>query len=130
VGSSSLYLVAPEGQPWPISLEAAEASLRAHWPAARITRQTSAVNGATYLSFDVTVNGTPRWGTYADRTGLSLSEGSPADWADTIAWFLTLLPAGSTALAAAEENPELTPLPPEATAPTVRELYERLVLGE
>ena len=129
MGSSSLYLVAPEDQPWPIGLDTAEASLREHWPAARITRQVSAVNGSSYLSFDVTVNGAPRWGTYSDRTGLSLSEGSPADWADTIAWFLTLLPAGSTALAMAEENPQLTPLPANAAAPFVREVYERLVLG-
>lgn len=129
MSNSGLYVVAPEGEPWPMSLDAAEARFRQHWPTVMITRQVSVVNNTPYLSFDVEVNGVSRWGTYSDRIGLALSDGSPADWADTIAWFLGLLPAGTRALAAAEENPELTPLPAAATAQDIREVYERLVQG-
>ena len=129
--SSTLYIVAPEGRPWPIGLDAAEASLREHWPTASVKRVVSAVNGKPYLSFDVQLNGIARWGTYAasDVTCLSLSDADPAGWADTIVWFLGLLPAGSTALAAVAENPKMIPLPPTASAQDVREAFERLVSG-
>jgi hypothetical protein len=126
VGSSALYVVAPDGHPWPIDMDAAEASLRQHWPTAHVTRQVSAVSGAHYLSFDVVVNGAARWGTLEPGRYLSLAEGSPADWADTIVWFIGQLPARSTALAAVEENPELAPLARDTSVQEVRELYERL----
>jgi hypothetical protein len=122
-----LYVAAPEGQQWPMDLDAAEASLRQHWPDIRLSRPTSAVNGQRYLSFDVVVDGAARYGTYADRFCLTLAEGSPQVWADTIVWFLGLLPAGTAAVAMAEEDPErIVPVPPAASAEQIRELYEGL----
>ena len=126
MGSVGLYVVAPEGRPWPVDLATAEASLRQHWPSASITRQVSVVNDVPYLSFDVEVNGIERWGTLQPGVCLTLRAGSPKDWADTIVWFLGQLPAGSTAFAAMGENPDLAPLPPGASAADIQELYERL----
>jgi hypothetical protein len=129
VGSGTLYVVIPEDEPWPVGLDEVETLLRQRWPTAMVTREASAVTGIQYLSFDVELNGAARWGTYSQRTGFSLSEGFPADWADTVAWFLGLLPAGTRALAAADGNLELVPLPPSPSADEVRALYERLLEG-
>jgi hypothetical protein len=126
VGSVGLYVVAPEGRPWQVDLATAEASLRQHWPAASVTRQVSVVNDVPYLSFDVEINGSPRWGTLQPGVCLTLREGSPAVWAETIVWFVGQLPAGSTAFAAMGENPDLAPLPAGATTRDVQDLYERL----
>jgi len=122
----SIYVVAPQGRPWPLDLSSAEERLRQHWPSAHITRQVSLVNNAAYLSFDVKINGRARWGTLQPELCLSLAEGSPADWAETIAWFVNQLPPGSTALAAMDENPDLAPIPPGSSADDLRDLYERL----
>ncbi|GIH03951.1 hypothetical protein Rhe02_20180 [Rhizocola hellebori] len=121
-----LYVAAPEGQTWPIDLDDAEASIRRRWPNARFERPSSAVTGGSYLSFDVVVGGMPRYGTYVSRSHLTLSQGSPQDWAETIVWFLQLLPPGTPALAMAEDNPELEPVPSGASVQDVIDLYERL----
>jgi hypothetical protein len=126
VGSVGLYVVAPEGRPWLVDLATAEASLRQHWPSASVTRQVSVVNDIPYLSFDVEINGSPRWGTLQPGVCLTLREGSPADWAETIVWFVSQLPAGSIALAAMGENPDMAPLPAHPTTRDVQDLYERL----
>jgi hypothetical protein len=124
--STQLNVVAPKGQPWPVDLAAAEARLRQHWPSAHITREVGRVIQTAYLSFDVEINGRSRWGILEPTQYLSLREGSPADWAETIAWFVNQLPPGSAALAYVGENPDPAPIPPGSSADELRALYERL----
>jgi hypothetical protein len=114
--SGNLYIGAPQGQPWPLTLDQVEPQLRRRFPDAYITRETMAVTGEPYLSFDVQLaDGVTRHGIYVDRDNLAVSDGTPADWADTIAWFLTLLPDGTSSVVMAEDNPVPVPLPKNAT---------------
>jgi hypothetical protein len=122
---TSIFVASPPGRPWPVDLAAAEAQLRQHWPSAQITRQVG-LDNTPYLSFDVEINGRARWGTLNPGLCLSLSDGSPAEWAETIEWFVNELPPGSTALAVMNENPDPAPIPAGSTADDLRELYEGL----
>jgi hypothetical protein len=126
--SGNLYVGAPQGQQWPLTLDVAEAHLRQRFPDAPISRETMAVTGEPYLSFDVQLaDGVTRHGIYVDRDNLALSDGTPADWADTIAWFLGLLPAGTPTVVMVEEEPVPVPLPAATTTPdAIRELLESL----
>jgi hypothetical protein len=127
MSNSTLYLAAPEGKSWPIDLEAAEGHFRHRWPDAYMSRQVSAVTGQPYLTFDL-VNGLR--GIYSAHTHcLSLSEGSPEDWAETIVWFLSLLPKGVPVVAMADGDFRLVPVGPAASVPEIKELYERLAAG-
>jgi hypothetical protein len=122
-----LYLVAPEGQLWPIDLNAAEAHFRRHWPEVHVDRQISKVTGLPYLSFDVVIDGMDRYGTYSEHPHcLTLSQGSARDWAGTIAWFLSVLPEGVPAMAMADGDFRLVPVPAGASVQEITELYERL----
>jgi hypothetical protein len=127
MSNSALYLLAPEGQTWPIDLETAQKYLQEHWPEAYVSRQTSAVTGEPYLSFDVEIGGMQRWGTYSARTHcLTLTSGRPADWAETIVWFLSLLPSGVPADAMADGDFKLVPVSRGASVQEITELYEKL----
>jgi hypothetical protein len=127
MSNSTLYVAAPEGHSWPISLDAAAVHLRNHWPDAHVSRQVSAVTGKPYLSFDVVVDGMARRGTYSEHPHcLTLSDGRPGDWAETIVWFLSLLPKGAQATAMADGDFRLVPIPPDASVQEITQLYERL----
>jgi len=124
-----LYVASPEGRSWPIDLDSAESSMRDRWPDGHFSRPISTITGTPYLTFDVNVAGVPRYGTYAGGECLTLSAGSPQVWASTIVWFLGLLPEGEPALALAEDNRELAPIPAGASIDDIVELYERLETG-
>lgn len=107
-----LYLGAPEGQAWPLSIEQVEPRLRERFPDSAILRKTSLVTRKTRLSFTIPFpDGNRRHGIYIDHDNLALSDGEVADWADTIAWFLGLLPPGTPCVAMRGEGPVFTPLP-------------------
>ena len=113
-----LFLGAPEGQSWPLSLDDVEPRLRERFPEAHIARKTSRVTGKTRLTFSVRLpDGQPRHGIYVDQDNLALSDGDPAVWADTIAWFLGLLPPGTRTVAMRGEGPTLAELPPQIRTP-------------
>jgi hypothetical protein len=122
----TLIVAAAQGTAWPLDLDQAEAALRQRFPAAIFGRYTIPPSGRTYLSFDVELNGMPRHGIYVEGGNLSLSDGSPDDWADTIAWFLSLLPPGTPTVALAERNPDLVSIASNVAADEVRELFELL----
>jgi hypothetical protein len=127
MSNSALYLGAPEGHTWPIDLESAQKHLQEHWPEAHVSRQVSKVTGDPYLSFDVEIAGMHRWGTYSAHPHcLTLTSGRPADWAETIVWFLSLLPRGTPAVAMADGDFKLVPVPQGATVQEITELYEAL----
>lgn len=126
--SGSLFVAAPPGVQWPLSLDEVEAHLRHRFPDALITRETMATSGEPYLDFDVRLaDGMPRHGVYVERGNLVLSDGLPADWADTIAWFLGLLPPRTPTVVMVEDEPVPVPLPEGTTTPdAIRELFESL----
>jgi hypothetical protein len=126
--SEGIFVGAPQGQRWPLSIDDAETQLRARFPDAILQRRTSGVTGEPYLSFTVDLaDGMPRHGVYAEGRNLALSDGTPADWADTIAWFIRLLPAGTPMLAMVEANPTPVPIPEGTSTPdTIRQLLEDL----
>jgi len=124
-----LYIAATEGTSWPLDLDTAEAQLRERFPDAVIGRQTGASSGQTYVSFDADVNGMMRHGIYVEGGNLTLSDGEPADWAETIAWFLSLLPSGTPVVALAERNPNLVTVPANASADEITQLLDGLAHG-
>jgi hypothetical protein len=123
-----LFLGAPQGERWPLSLDQVEPLLRARFPDASVERRSSRVTGKNRLSFAVpSGDGTQRHGIYVDHDNLALSDGSPADWADTIAWFLALLPPGTTTVAMRGEGPDVIPLPPQIRSiDAVRAFFEAI----
>jgi hypothetical protein len=122
-----IYIAAPEGTSWPLDLDTAEARLRDRFPDIVTSRRTAPASGQDVLSFDVTIEGTPRHGIYVDGGNLTLSDGTPADWADTISWFLSLLPAGTPAFVMTEQNPRPTPIPAATSADSIRDLLDGLI---
>jgi hypothetical protein len=125
--TGSLFLAAPPGTTWPLSLDQVEAQLHGRFPEITTTRETFGTTGEPYISFRVPVDGDTRHGLYAARGNLVLNDGDPAVWADTIAWFIDLLPPG-TPMAAMVENEPVPTLVPAGTTSTddVRRLYESL----
>jgi hypothetical protein len=81
-----------------------------------------------YLSFDIDVDGTTRTGAYYVGN-LVLNDGDEADWAPTIAWFLSLLPSGIPAVTMRESNPDEFPLlPADPSAAQIQEILEDLAV--
>lgn len=88
------------------------------FPDAYIARRESAVTGKSRLSFTVKLaDGTPRHGIYGDRDNLALSDGDATVWADTIAWFLSLLPPGTATVVMRGEGPTTAELPAQIRTP-------------
>jgi len=122
-----LYAIPPKDATWSMDLPTAEAHVRDRWPDAILSRRQNVVTGAEYLSFKVIIDDETRGGICFDQGGIELSDGSPADWADTLAWYQSLLPPGATLVAMTEHNQNLTPFPDDATPTQIQQLYERLV---
>ncbi len=122
-----MYLVAAEGTSWPIDLRTAESHFRQRWPAALVGLHTSAVTSHPYVTFAVVIGATQLHGTYTEHPHcLSLSHGGPQDWAETLVWFLTLLPRNVPVMAMADGDFRLVPVPLGASVQDIAELYERL----
>lgn len=122
-----LYVVAPEGTRWPLDLDTAEANLRRDYPEVVTSRHTTGSSQQEYLGFDLPIDGPPRHGIYVDGGILTLSDGTPADWAGVIAWWLAQLSRGTVAVAMTEHNTQPAAVPANATAQQIRELLDRLV---
>jgi hypothetical protein len=122
-----LYIVAPQGTTWPLDLDTAEQRLRERFPTAITSRQTAQASARDYLSFDIPIDGTPRHAIYVNGFNLTLSDGTPGDWADTISWFLSLLPRGTPAIAMTEHNSQPTSLPPDASPEVIRDVLDNLI---
>jgi hypothetical protein len=127
--SDKLVIAATPGTTWPLDLDIAEAKILERFPDAVTARHTGATTGQQYVSFDVEIDDLMRHGIYVDGGNLTLSDGTPADWADTIAWFLSLLPPGTEAVALAEQNGELAYIPPSPSAEQLRSILDTLTAG-
>jgi hypothetical protein len=124
VPGDDFFLGAPQGETWPLGIDIVEPLLRQRFPEAIINRRTSAVTGKTRLSFAIPFpDGTARHGIYVDHDNLALSDGTAADWADTIAWFLSLLPPGTPTVTMRGEGPDVTPLPSQIRTPQAIEAF-------
>jgi hypothetical protein len=123
----TIFIAAPPGTRWPLTLDGVERQLRQRFPDVATFRRHAAVSDTDYIDFQVTVDGLVRVSSYFDDGKLILNDGSSADWADTIVWFLGLLPPGTPAMAMIEENPDdIAPVPPAATAAAIEALLDGL----
>jgi hypothetical protein len=106
-----------------------ERLLQQRFPGAVINRRASAVTGKNRLSFSIPFpDGISRHGIYVDQDNLALSDGTSVDWADTIAWFLNLLPPGTSPVVMRGEGPNVVPLPTQIRSPdSVAAFFESLV---
>jgi hypothetical protein len=127
--SDKLVIAATPGTTWPLDLDTAETKIRERFPGVVTSRHIGATTGLEYVSFDVEIDDMMRHGIYVDGGNLTLSDGTPADWADTIAWFLSLLPPGTEAVALSEQNGELAYIPPNASAEQLQSILDRLTMG-
>jgi hypothetical protein len=128
---TTIFVAAPGPRTWPLTLEQFAARLGERWPQAGIFAHHAPVSDEDYLDFQVDLEGMTRTGSYYDRSNLILGDGDPEFWADTIVWFLGLLPADAEAVAMVEVNPEHTaPIPPGADAETIRALLDGLAEAE
>lgn len=127
----SIFIAAPQGTSWPLALETFGTRFEQQWPEARIfPPERGGASNEDYINFQVTLDGQLRTGSYFDRSTLILRDGPPQVWAETITWFLRLLPAGTPAVAMCESNPEeVRPIPANSDTETIRRLLEALANG-
>jgi hypothetical protein len=121
-----IFIAAPPGADWPLTIEDFEVRILERYPDALCTAKHEAIGDEDYLAFEVDIEGERRHGSYFDRAQFILRDAPPAFWADTIVWFLSLLPAGTPAVAMIETNPDIVPVPPGASADEIRNLLEAL----
>lgn len=122
----SIFISAPPQKSWPLSITMVEARLKEQFPDVRCFREHLEVSDQHYLDFQMTLDGQLRTGVFFDHSYLILKDGPTTLWANTIVWFLSLLPAGTPAVAMVETNPEVVPIPPRADAETIRQLLDSL----
>jgi hypothetical protein len=117
---------------WPLGAATLTSRLRERVPGVRVTDPKQENLGSdTYISFEFPLHDEVRHANYIEGSQLSLHDGSPADWAETISWFLGLLPSGTPAIALVEANPEgMATILAGADAAAIEALLDRLAAGE
>jgi hypothetical protein len=129
--NDAIYIAAPPGTHWPLDLDTLDLRLQERFPDLRAFLKHAPVRDQDYLDFQTTLEGLPRHGTYFDRTHLILRDAPASLWAETIAWFLSLLPPDAEAVAMLETNPEHTaPMPRTATPEQITALLDELEQAE
>lgn len=124
-----VFIAAAPGTTWPLSRDEFRDSLLERFPGARYFDKIEPITRQDYLSFYVELDGTERHGDYFEHSNLSLEDAEPGEWAETIEWFLTLLPVAAPVVAVLESNPDaLAPLPARADAGEIRAALEELVI--
>jgi len=121
---------APPDTTWMLPAETFEEQLRRRFPDAVVRHADSRVTDAHYITFNVPLDGMPRGGVYSVGHTFVVNDGTPAEWADTLAWFLSLLPPDSGVVALAENNPRsIVPVMRDTDAAHLQLLFEQLVAG-
>ena len=124
----TFFIAAPQGVAWPLDIDTVDRHLQERFPRMRGQIAYSNIKREHYLSFDIDVDGTTRTGAYYVGN-LILNDGDEADWAPTIARFLSLLPAGTPVVTMRETNPdEIVPLPTDANASQIQHILEALAI--
>ncbi|MDH6120272.1 hypothetical protein ABH930_005828 [Kitasatospora sp. GAS204A] len=122
-----IFVAAPPGAAWQLSRDEFQAHLRQRFPQARCYEKQEPITRQDYLGFYVELDNTERHGSYFEHRNLVLEDALPGEWADTIAWFLGLLPADAPVVAVLESNPEtMAPVPARADTQTIRDLLDAL----
>jgi hypothetical protein len=111
-----------------LDLDLIESHLRTRFPQARIRRRRGAATQVEYVRFDTEIAGLRRQGMCFDRGGIVVSDGSPEDWADTLSWYLPLLPSDAPVVAMTEHNQDLTPIPSDATPTQIQQVFEQMMV--
>lgn len=129
--NDAIFIAAPPGTSWPLDLDTLDRRLQERFADVRASLKHAPVRDQDYLEFQTTIDGLPRHGSYFDRTHLILRDGPPALWADTVAWFLSLLPLDAEAVVMLETNPEhVAPLSRTAVPDQITALLEELERAE
>jgi hypothetical protein len=124
----TFFIAAPQGSTWPLDIDTVDQRLQERFPGMRGEIVYSNSRRQHYLSFDIDVDGTTRTGAYYVGN-LILNDGDEADWAPTIAWFLSLLPPGTAAVTMRETNPDQIPLLPTDPSPAqIQQILEDLAI--
>jgi hypothetical protein len=125
-GSDTIFIAAAPATTWPLDLTGFGERLRDRWPEVRLTARPALAPNHGRLAFELDIDGERRHGTYFDRRYLVLEDGTPRFWAETIAWFLALLPADAQVVCLTEAVPEPVPLRRDADADQVVAVLESL----
>lgn len=124
--SDAIFIAAPPNTTWPLDLNGFESPLRARWPEVHTVVRQAPATDDDYLAFELDLAGERRHGAYFDRRYLLLEDGTPALWADTIAWFLSLLPTEAQVVCMTEAVPQPVPMPRRADAEQITAVLESL----
>jgi hypothetical protein len=117
-----IHIGSPADKPWPLTLTEFETSLHQRWPQAHTTIKQAVRSHNDYLAFHLTLDDQDRNAAYFPHEQIVLSDGTPTLWADTIAWFLNLLPDDAEVVCMKETSEGLTPLPRHATTQQITEI--------
>jgi hypothetical protein len=123
---TTIFLSPPEGDTWPLDVDAAERHFRGRWPTIGPMRGTGHPAPRQTIDFDVSLNGQTVSVVYQDGGPLVLNDGTPEEWADTIVWFLDLLPADASVVTMTDVNPSPVPLDRAASVDYIRRLLDAL----
>lgn len=117
--TDSIFVAAAPPTTWPLDLASVDSQLRARWPEVGTAVRHAPATSEDYLAFELDLDGERRHGAYFDHKYLLLEDGTPTFWADTIVWFLTLLPGDAQVVCMTEAVPEPIPMPRHADADQV-----------
>jgi hypothetical protein len=122
--TDSIFVAAAPPTTWPLDLAGLDSQLRARWPEVHTAVRHAPATSEDYLAFEVDLDGERRHGAYFDHKYLLLEDGTPKFWADTIVWFLALLPGDAQVVGMTEAVPEPIPMPRHADADQVISVLE------
>ncbi|MFL6113409.1 MAG: hypothetical protein ACJ786_18920 [Catenulispora sp.] len=127
MNDGAIYLAAPPGTSWPLGIPTLDHHLQERFPDLLARVEHAPERDQHHLDFQVVLDGLPRSGTYFQGARLVLRDAPPRLWADTIAWFLALLPHDAEVVAMLETNPEcIASVPGAATAEEITAMFEAL----
>lgn len=114
--ADSIFIAAAPSTTWPLDMTGLGGQLRSRWPEIHMTARHAPATNDDYLAFELDLDGGRRHGAYFDRKYLLLEDGTPKFWAETITWFLSLLPADARVVCMTEAVPEPIAMPRHADA--------------
>lgn len=120
-----LICAAPDTR-WPLTLAEFESSLRGRWPNVRTWVEHSPRTNDDHVTFGVDFDDYTRHGTFFNGQQLALHDDVPSFWADTIEWFLSLLPSDARVVGIMEAVPEMEVIPRDATADQIVTILDDL----
>jgi hypothetical protein len=124
--SDGIFIAASPNTLWPLEIDGFEGRVRTRWPDVRTETRHAPTSDEDYLAFELDIDGERRHGAYFDRRCLLLEDGTAAFWADTIAWFLSLLPTDAQVVCMTEAVARPIPMSRHADAAQIVTVLESL----